>query len=419
MLTPTIKLDIPPKFTCLLDQSRYKAFWSGRGCAKSMSFARSLLIRGHGELLRILCAREIQLTIKDSVKQLLDDQIQEMEMGYFYTSLENEIRGLNGTTFIFRGLGRLTADQIKSMEGIDIVWVEEAQTISTRSLEILIPTIRKKDSELWFSWNPRHPTDPIDQLFRGEIVPENAIIERIHIEDNNFFPKELQDEMEFDKKHKPDRFAHIWLGEYEPTAIGAIFSRQNIHENRRSEAPDLERIVVSVDPAISNQKGSNEHGVVIAGLGVDKRGYVLGDASLSGTPQKWAERAIANYDRYEADGIVVEINQGGDMVRHTLESIRPNIRIIEVRATRGKHVRAEPISALYSQGRISHVGAFPELEAQLCQMTNQGYEGEGSPDRVDALVWAFTELFPQMNTPVARPQRYQRREMGGNNTWMS
>ena len=384
-----------------------------------MSFARSLLIRGHGELLRILCAREIQLTIKDSVKQLLDDQIQEMEMGYFYTSLENEIRGLNGTTFIFRGLGRLTADQIKSMEGIDIVWVEEAQTISTRSLEILIPTIRKKDSELWFSWNPRHPTDPIDQLFRGEIVPENAIIERIHIEDNNFFPKELQDEMEFDKKHKPDRFAHIWLGEYEPTAVGAIWSRQNIHENRRSEAPDLERIVVSVDPAISNQKGSNEHGVVIAGLGVDKRGYVLGDASLSGTPQKWAERAIANYDRYEADGIVVEINQGGDMVRHTLESIRPNIRIIEVRATRGKHVREEPISALYSQGRISHVGAFPELEAQLCQMTNQGYEGEGSPDRVDALVWAFTELFPQMNTPVARPQRYQRRELGGNNTWMS
>ena len=157
---------------------------------------------------------------------------------------------------------------------------------------------------------------------------------------------------------------------------------------------------------------------MVAGLGVDKRGYVLGDASLSGSPQKWAERVIANYDRYEADGIVIEINQGGDMVRHTLESVRPDIPIIEVRATRGKHVRAEPISALYSQGRISHVGAFPELEAQLCQMTNQGYEGEGSHDRVDALVCAFTELFPQMNTPVKRSQRFRRPAMSGGDTWM-
>jgi len=115
-----------------------------------------------------------------------------------------------------------------------------------------------------------------------------------------------------------------------------------------------------------------------------------------GSPEQWATRAIAAYDEYEADCIVIEINQGGDMVKHTLESIRPDLPIRQVRATKGKHVRAEPISALYKTGRISHVGTFNELEDQLCKMTAGGYEGEGSPDRCDALVWAMTELFPAL-----------------------
>jgi phage terminase large subunit-like protein len=173
-----------------------------------------------------------------------------------------------------------------------------------------------------------------------------------------------------------------------------------LHQNRRNEAPDVERVVVSVDPAVSSEIGANEHGIIVCALGADRRGYVLDDVSLSGSPRQWAERTILTYDRYEADAIVIEINQGGDMVRHTLESVRPGAQIIEVRATRGKHVRAEPISALYDLGQISHVGTFPELEDQMCRMTAAGYEGEGSPDRVDAMVWGFTELFPRM---VARP----------------
>ncbi len=116
--------------------------------------------------------------------------------------------------------------------------------------------------------------------------------------------------------------------------------------------------------------------------------------------------AVAAYDRYEADAIVIEINQGGDMVRHTFETVRPGLPIIAVRATRGKHVRAEPIAALYTMGRVSHVGVFPKLEDQMCLMTAGGFEGDGSPDRVDALVWGFTELFPSLTTkagPVLTP----------------
>jgi phage terminase large subunit-like protein len=393
-----MEVELPEDFAPLFEPHRYKAYFGGRGSAKSHSFAAALLIEGAQKRLRILCAREVQLSIKDSVKQLLDDKIEGLGLGGFYESIQNEIRGRNGTTFIFAGLGKMTADQIKSMEGIDRVWVEEAQTISASSLEILIPTIRKSGSELWFSWNPRHPSDPIDQRFRGVVVPENAVIKRVNYDSNPFFPAELTAEREFDRLHKPERYGHVWLGEYEPMAVGAIWDRATIHEGRRAEAPDLERIVVAVDPAISSGTNSDEHGIVICALGADGRGYVLDDVSMKGSPHQWATRAIAAHDRYEADAIVIEVNQGGDMVRHTLNSVRPGLKIVEVRATRGKHVRAEPISALYSLGRISHVGAFPQLEDQMMQMTAGGYEGDGSPDRVDALVWALTELFPRLTT---------------------
>lgn len=388
------KINIPTAFSGLFQPFRYKAFCGGRGSAKSHSAATAALLIGGKNKKRIGCFREVQLSIKDSIKQLLDDKIKAHGMEGFYTSLQNEIRGGNGTNFIFAGLGRMTVDQIKSMEGIDIAIIEESQTISERSLEVLIPTIRKAGSELWFLWNPRNANDPVDQLFRGEVVPENALIRKVTFKDNPFFPDVLRDEMEFDKKHKPGRFGHIWLGEYEPTAIGAIWDRVTLHNNRRSEIPGMKRIVVSVDPAISNEANSDEHGIIVAGIGADQRGYVLDDATLKGGPHQWATRTVAMFDKWEADAIVIEINQGGDMVKHTLNSVRPGLPIIEVRATRGKHVRAEPIASLYTMDRISHVGTFNELEDQMCKMTAAGYDGDGSPDRVDALVWAFTELFP-------------------------
>lgn len=391
-----MQVSLPEAFGGLFEPARYKAFYGGRGSAKSHSFAQALLLLAGKKPMRVLCAREVQLSIKDSVKQLLDDKIFTLGMTAFYDSVQAEIRGANGSLFIFAGLGKLTADQIKSYEGIDIAWVEEAQTISERSLEILVPTIRKTGSELWFSWNPRHASDPVDRRFRGAAQPPGALIRRVNFYDNPFFPEELAKEREFDREFNPNRYSHIWLGEYEPMAIGAIWDRQTLHESRRSEMPAMGRIVVSVDPAVSAEEGSNDHGIVVCGLGEDQRGYVIDDVTTTGSPRKWAERTVAAFDRYEADAVVIEINQGGDMVRHTLETIRPELPIVEVRATRGKHVRAEPIAALYSMGRISHIGTFNALEDQMCQMTAAGFEGEGSPDRVDALVWGMTELFPSL-----------------------
>jgi phage terminase large subunit-like protein len=176
---------------------------------------------------------------------------------------------------------------------------------------------------------------------------------------------------------------------------GALWRQDQIDLYRKREAPELERIIVAVDPAVTNTENSDEHGIVAAGL-LGNEGYLLEDASTKGSPLAWARRAIALHDKYGADGIVIEVNQGGDMVAQTLRSVRETLNIIEVRATRGKHVRAEPIAALYEQGRVFHVGQFPELETQMTMTTAAGYEGENSPDRLDAAVWAFTELFPQM-----------------------
>lgn len=178
----------------------------------------------------------------------------------------------------------------------------------------------------------------------------------------------------------------------------ALWTLANIDTSRVKEAPaNLKRIYVAIDPAVSNTEESDEHGIVAVGLSTDgKEGYVLEDASVKGTPMEWAKRALSVHDRLQADGIVVEVNQGGDMVAQTIRSVRAGVKIIEVRASRGKHVRAEPIAALYEQGRIHHVGAFIELETQMTQMTTFGYEGDGSPDRVDALVWGLSVLFPSM-----------------------
>lgn len=349
---------------------------------------------------RAVCVREVQKTLKESAKRLIEDKIKSMGVGSLFEVLQTEIKAPGGGLIIFQGMQDHSAESIKSLEGFDVAWVEEAQTLSARSLEMLRPTIRKSGSELLFSWNPRNASDPIDQFLRGQSPPPDSIIVRANYSDNPFLPKELEDERAHDAKTNPLRYAHIWLGEYEPAAIGAIWDRKTLHEGRREKAPELARIVVAVDPAVSSEAHSDEHGIVVCAVGHDKRGYVIDDVSLRGTPSQWASRAVAAFDRYQADAIVIEINQGGDMVKHTLQTVRPHVPIIEVRATRGKHVRAEPIAALYSLGRVSHVGTFAELENQMCLMTAGGYEGEGSPDRCDALVWGMTELFPEVTTPT-------------------
>jgi len=152
----------------------------------------------------------------------------------------------------------------------------------------------------------------------------------------------------------------------------------------------MKRIIVSVDPAISKNINSDETGIIVCGQGRDGRGYVFSDKSGIYSPKEWADIAVREYRRWNADAIVAEKNQGGDMVKFTLQSIEANIPVKLVHASRGKMVRAEPVSSLYEEGKISHVGYFPECEDEL--ITYTGQPGEKSPNRLDALVHGFTEL---------------------------
>lgn len=183
---------------------------------------------------------------------------------------------------------------------------------------------------------------------------------------------------------------------------GALWTRTLIDKHRVKVAPELKRIVVAVDPAITATEDSDETGVVAAGLGTDGHGYVLDDLSLRASPDGWARRAVDAYHAHKADRIVAEVNQGGDMVEHTIRTVDQRVSLKKVHATRGKTTRAEPIVALYEQGKIHHVGCLSKLEEQMCNWV----PGMDSPDRMDALVWAFTELMLGQRgmPPVPKPR---------------
>lgn len=220
-----ITVMIPDKLAFLFLPYRYKVARGGRGSAKSWSFARALLTLGVQHPLRILCAREIQKSIKQSVHQLLCDQIKLLGFQDHYTILENEIRGANGTLFTFVGLSDLTVDSIKSFEGYDICWVEEGQAISDRSWKILIPTIRKPGSEIWISYNPDLETDPTHQRFTLNTPPDCMNV-LVNYSDNPWFNEILEAERLHCLATDPDGYPNIWEGQCRPAVEGAIYHRQ-------------------------------------------------------------------------------------------------------------------------------------------------------------------------------------------------
>ena len=218
-----LTIEVPRKLKPLLYPKRYKGAYGGRGGAKSHFFAERVLKTCVASPARIVCIREIQDSIRDSVRQLLVDKIQKLGLGHFFTPLESEIRGANGSLIIFKGMQSYNAETIKSLEAYDIAWVEEAQTLSQRSLDMLRPTIRKDGSELWFSWNPRYKTDPVDKFFRSN-PPDEAISVMVNWRDNPWFPDVLRKDMARDFEVDPDKADSVWNGAY-GSSEGAILSR--------------------------------------------------------------------------------------------------------------------------------------------------------------------------------------------------
>lgn len=195
-------------------------------------------------------------------------------------------------------------------------------------------------------------------------------------------------------------------GKFADEVAGALWTLEGIEKQRVDSVPDMQRIVVAVDPSGSGDEenaANDEIGILVCGLGIDGIGYVLEDITCKAGPKVWGGIAVNAFDRHRADRIVAETNYGGDMVRFVVQTAKPNVPFRKVTASRGKAVRAEPISALTESGKIRFAGRFPQLEDELCSLTTNGYVGTSSPNRADAFVWAMSDLFPGMVAPQRKP----------------
>jgi phage terminase large subunit-like protein len=292
------------------------------------------------------------------------------------------------TGAIAYGYNGTEPDQLRGPE-FDTAWVDELAKYSKarETWDMLQFTMRRGTPRVLVTTTPR----PIP-IIKDMVAKKGTVLTRGRTLDNadNLAPEFIEDIM---AKYAGTRLGRQELdGEIVDDVPGALWQRRMFDEQRVDEAPEMSRVVVAIDPSGTDGKDEGDDvGIVIAGRGVNGRGYVLADDTCKLSPDGWARRSVTAYHRHQADRIVAERNFGGAMVEAVIRAADGSVPFKEVVASRGKVARAEPISALYEQGRISHVGSLKMLEDEMCLMTSSGFVGEGSPNRVDALVWALTE----------------------------
>jgi phage terminase large subunit len=248
-----LQIPTPRAFLPLLKPARYKGAHGGRGSGKSHFFGEMLIERSIARKVDAVCVREVQRSLDQSVKKLLEEKIVTLNAGAYFEVQDAKIKSRHGGLIIFQGMQNHTADSIKSLEGYEIGWVEEAQSLSQRSLDLLRPTIRKQGSELWFSWNPDQDTDPVDVLLRGESPPPDSVVIEVNYEGNPWFPDVLRAEMEYDRKRDPEKYAHIWRGKYNTKSEARVFRNWTIEEFDRPKGT-VHRLGAdwgfSIDPSV-------------------------------------------------------------------------------------------------------------------------------------------------------------------------
>ena len=225
-----LRIKVPEVFLPLEGAHRYIGAHGGRGSGKSHYFGERWLRENIAEKLDFVCLRETLKSLEFSVKKLLESKISAFNAGSYFDVQDRRILSVHGGVTIFEGMQNHTADSIKSLEGFDRSWFEEAQNASDKSLTLLRPTIRKPGSQMWFGWNPDLATDPIDQLLRGDTLPPDAAVIQANYLDNPWLPDELRAEMEYDRRRDPDKYAHVWLGKYRTNSEARVFRNWRIEE---------------------------------------------------------------------------------------------------------------------------------------------------------------------------------------------
>lgn len=384
-----IEVAIPAKLYPLFEPRRYKVLHGGRGGGKSQTVARVLLAMAAKQRLRILCSREVQKSLRDSVHKLLSDLIGEMKLdvaspetgGFSYDVQNAQIIGSNGSEFIFSGLQEHTAASIKSFEGIDICWVEEAHSVSEASWDILVPTIRKPNAEIWITFNPTLETDEVYQRFvLGN--DDDAWVCEINWRDNPWFPKTLDDERLKMKFRNPDKYEHIWEGKCQ-SAAGVIFKREWFKYYDR--VPDGCRFYLSTDYAVSiGENDWTEIGVFA--IDSDRNIYAVDWWSGQTAPDAWADMLGTLGKRWKVQSLFEE---KGPILRSVDGYIKEAMRRNDTWMQRHQLASAtkKAVRAMGFAGRASNGTVFlPKNKPWVSRLVNQLCAFTGEDGRVDDMV---------------------------------
>lgn len=407
----------------------YYVYSSGRGCGKSYGIAQCLVLLAATQTQRILCVREVQKSLNESVKALLESVIVEMNLGHIFKLKHDTIECLNGSKFLFYGMRDANAINIKSIADIDITWIEEAEAFSHKSWELLVPSVtRTRNPRIVVSFNPRYEEDIIYQTFFMRKPPPKSFIYKLTQDDNPFFKQSnLEVQRLHDLETLPEsEYKHKWLGELVSLSEECIFTKDafaklrdgknmpvSIEEFKRDVYYD---IVVAIDPAVTAKETSNEFGIVVCG--VTKQGvyHIIGDYTGHHTPSDSAILSAQLYHQFNASAVVVEVNAGGDFLKNNLIQFDATLNVVEVRAIKDKIYRASPLSSLASLGKLKLLDIFTDTSRLLLQaknMTKRGYLGPkgSSPDALDACAWGIYYLagFDKLttNATLFKPEMFE------------
>ena len=377
-------------------KSRYFLITGGRGSGKSWTLSLFLLNLTYEEGHVILFTRWTLTSAFISIIPEFIDKIELMNKADDFEITQSEIiNKATGSKILFRGIktsqGTATAN-LKSIAGVTTFILDESEELMDEDvfdrIDLSIRAVNKPNRVI-LVMNPSFKSHWIYNRFVKNPRNDTSYIHTTYLDNEQNLSKSFVDQAKRTRTENLHRYNHLFLGHWLDDAEGMLWNRQIIERLRMANPPQLERIVVAVDPAASANLDSDETGIIVCAKDSIGNGYVLEDLSGKYSPSQWAAVAVKAFERWSADCIVAEKNMGGDMVESVLRSQNTTARIKLVNATKGKYVRAEPIYSLYEQNKIYHIGQFPILEAQM--ITFDPDKGK-SPDRVDALVWGFTEL---------------------------
>lgn len=372
--------------------ARFPAFIGGVGSGKTRAgCVKSLKVSEPPGTLGVICAPTYPM-LRDATLRTWLALARRAHVLADFKSSTMAARLVNDSEVWFR-----SADDADRLRGPNIgwFWLDEAAMMEPDVWQIMLGRLREAPGVAWVTTTPRGD-NWVYRTWGNQARPDYALIHS-STRENTFLPPGFVRSL---SESYTARFARQEIeGEFLLDTPGALWTRATLDACRVADFPPLSRIVVGVDPKASAEADS-ETGIVVAGLGRDGHAYVLADHSVNGTPEQWAAAVARAYEQHEADRVVVEVNQGGDMVTSVLRATGVRLPMTPVRASRGKATRAEPVAALYEQRRVRHVGLFPALEEQLCTWV----PGDKSPDRLDALVWAISSLMvqPQAQRPTVR-----------------